>query len=138
MPYCTAAQVEGLMKPAALGEGLMPTQAEVEDLIDRKGELIDGYCRDRYDVPFTSVPTIVEDICLALCVAELVPIVFQKNEGRLQAAAEKGRWAQAQLDRIQRNSLSLQADDEADAGMGGQALASAPETDPKFTIDQVW
>jgi phage gp36-like protein len=138
MMYCTADQVEALMQPARLGDGLMPTRQEVEDMIGRKSELIDGYCRDRYDVPFATVPIIVEDICLALCLADLVPLVFNKNELRIKDAAAKAAWAQRQLDRIQQHALSLQDEDEASQGMGAQVLASEPETDPKHTIEQVW
>jgi phage gp36-like protein len=136
--YCTAEQIVLLMEPAKLGEGLMPDEDTVEDMIRRKSELIDGYCRDRYAVPFASVPVIVEEICLALCLADLVPMVFQRNEQRVAEAQSKARWAQMQLDRIQQNRLSLADGDGAQQGMGGQVLASPPATDPLFSLDQRW
>ena len=136
--YCTAEQIELLMEPAKLGEGLMPDEETVEDMIRRNAEIIDGYCRDRYEVPFAAVPVIVEEICIALCLADLVPMVFQRNEQRVTDAANKAKWAQMQLDRIQQNRLSLAPGDGAQQGMGGQVLSSGPETDPLFSLDQVW
>lgn len=136
--YCTAEQIVLLMEPAKLGEGLMPDEDTVEDMIRRKSEIIDGYCRDRYDVPFASVPVIVEEICIALCLADLVPMVFQRNDQRVADAASKAKWAQMQLDRLQQNRLSLADGDGAQQGMGGQVLSSPPATDPLFSLDQRW
>ena len=138
MAYITIATLLSQAKPAVAGQGLCPAEAELLALIVRKGEVIDGYCRDRYEVPFVVVPTIVAEVCLALSLADVLPAVFHNNDAQVARAGRFAKWAQDQLDRIQQHKLSLVAEDEAAAGMGGKALGTAAETDAIFTIEEVW
>lgn len=134
--YCTTAQIANLIKPAQIGIGNTPDTTALEDLIQRKGETIDGYCRDRYTVPFVPVPQAVTDICLALVMGDLTPIIYKENKTQVDDARAAARQAIARLEAIQATRFSLAADDNASQGMGGQVYSTPPATDRIFDLDQ--
>ena len=139
MAYCTTDQLQELVgAPIEWGEGLAPAEADVTDMIGRNGDTIDGFCRARYTVPWVVVPAAIESICLDLCLAEILPIVFFKNAEQLTRAERLRAWAMQRLDRIQQGRMSIEEDDQASQGMGGQVTASTVDTDAIFTIGQQW
>jgi len=135
--YADPASLQNLLGgPVAWGEGLAPDEAEVRARIQDNGELIDGFCRDRYTVPFDPVPRLIRAICVDLCLADLLPIIFHRNDEQLTRGRELRVFALARLDRIQSGRLSVQAGDDAAEGMGGQVTWTPPTDDRLFTRDQ--
>jgi len=137
MPYLVADDLLKLIgAPVTWGNGNTPPEADVTAMIVRKSDIIDGKCRDRYDVPFVHPPELIVDTCLQLVLEELLPIIFFNNPSQIQRAQGLGATARRTLADIQGNKLSLFADDGASQGMGGQVLYTPPTEDRLFTRDQ--
>lgn len=135
--YCTTEQIGSLIKPAQIGVGNTPDENALEDMITRKSETIDGYCRDRYTVPFNPVPVPISDICVALVMAEVLAIIYKESKSPVvEDARAAARDATRRLEAIQATKFSLETDDNAAQGMGGQIYTTPPATDRIFDIDQ--
>jgi phage gp36-like protein len=134
--YCTTAQIASLIKPAQIGVGNCPDSSALEDLIARKAETIDGYCRDRYTVPFSPVPKSIGDMCLALVLGDIIPIIYKDNKTQVDDARAAARQAIQRLEAIQATKFSVEAEDNASQGMGGQIYTTTPSADRIFDIDQ--
>ncbi|TBV10255.1 gp436 family protein [Stutzerimonas kirkiae] len=73
MRYCTHADIAKAIPPVTLRQlsnddpaAELPDESVVEDCIRSAEELIDGYLRGRYSLPFDPVPTVLRDAAISL------------------------------------------------------------------------
>ena len=130
MPYCTPDQIKSLIgAPIAWGEGLAPSELVVDDIIGRNSETIDGLIRNYYTVPFWPVPPLIESICIDLCLADLLPVIFHKNEEQIKRSSALRSWAMQRLNAIQAG--------QPVGGAGNTIMSTRASDDERiFTIDQ--
>jgi phage gp36-like protein len=135
--YCTPDDLLELIgAPVRWGTAPAPAETTVDDLIERKSDIIDGKCRDRYTVPFAAPPKLIIDTCVQLVLADLLPIIYFNSDAQLARAKLLSAAAAATLADIQAGRLSLEDDDQASQGMGGQVTYTVPTDERIFTRDQ--
>lgn len=73
MRYCTLADIAKAIPPVTLLQlsnddpaAELPDEAVIEDGIRAASELVDGYLRGRYNLPFEPVPTVLRDAAITL------------------------------------------------------------------------
>lgn len=125
----------GTVDAVTWGEGPYPAASVVDAMIERKSRTIDAVCRDKYTVPFTAVPGPVADLCILLCLADLLPQVHRDVPEQLTRARGCATDAKSLIAQIQQNQISLQAEDQASEGMaGGPVVTSSAATERLFSM----
>lgn len=73
MRYCTHADIAKAIPPLTLLQlsnddpaAELPDESVIEDCIRSAEELVDGYLRGRYNLPFDPVPTVLRDAAVSL------------------------------------------------------------------------
>lgn len=73
MRYCTHADIAKAIPPVTLLQlsnddpaAELPDESVIEDCIRSAEELVDGYMRGRYTLPFEPVPTVLRDAAISL------------------------------------------------------------------------
>ncbi len=110
MPYCTLDDLENMLPEAELiqltdDEGLgVVNQPRMDQAISGADSLIDGYCGGLYDVPFTSVPALIQELSAELAICSL----FERKADVLpDTLAERRKEAVQKLEAIGAGALSL-------------------------------
>jgi len=145
-PYTTLASIEAKLPQCEgrWGDGNIPTEAEVAAIIEQNDCLIDGYCADRYEAPFDTVPTIVARIALDLAVADIRETLFAEQPDSTDAQGPgRRKRAMDALFAIAAGTLSLTPGGAAEAdtptGDYGRPEGSWSSTDePTFTMEDTW
>lgn len=145
-PYTTLAAIERKLPQCRerWGDGNVPAEAAITELIEENDCLIDGYCADRYETPFDTVPTVIARIALDLAVADIREIMYPDMPEIADALGPARRKrAMEALEAIAAGKLALEPGgaDEADTTVGdyGRPEGSWASTDePTFTLEDEW
>ncbi len=136
MSYCTQTDIENLLPSANLiqladddEDGVADAAVITEAIASADGD-IDGYCQEKYTVPFTAVPEIIKNISVDLAIHFLYSRRDIMPEGRTARYKEAIR----KLEKIAAGTLSLGADPEISESQ--QTLQTSTEdTDRIFDGD---
>ena len=138
MPYLTAEQLKPELghpqEQVTWGKGVFPSEARVEELIAANSRTIDGLCCGRYTVPFSPVPEDIRQICLGLCLGDLLPAISNSEQQHGRAKSER-KWAMDRLQLIHDHQYSLPGVDESSpVSSGAPVVVSTPATPRMFSM----
>jgi len=142
MPYCTPAQVKAEFPNEAgkWGDGTRPTDAAIAAVIADQDALIDDALRSRYAVPFSPVPTRIEQISLLFTLY----IVRQTLYGKRVKPDEDPDWIRADrlLGELVNGEAVLDAElvepSEDPSASTGRPQSTGLTRDATFAMEDEW